>query len=187
MALDCFKLALLKLLLKKTHLHSEVYANFRPVSNLMYFSNLTEIVVAKQLIEFVSSNGLDEIFQSAYKNFHSTETALVKVNNVSVDIDNNKTAILSLLDPSAAFDIVDHEILLNRLVTGFGLSDVALSWFRSHLSNRSQFVDVRGAQSVAHPLWCSPRILARSSASSSSYVTTGRYCQAVKHRFPFLC
>ena len=66
---DCFKLTLLKPLLKKIHLDSEGYANFRPVSNLMYISKLTEKVVAKQLIEYISSNGLDVIFQSAYIKF----------------------------------------------------------------------------------------------------------------------
>ena len=96
-----------------------------------------------------------KIFQSAYKNFHSAETALVKVyNDILVDIDNNRTVILLLLDLSAAFDTVDHDILLYRLATRFGLSDVALSSFRSYLGNRSQFVNVRGAQSVAHSLPC---------------------------------
>ena len=152
---DCFKTALLKPLLKKAHLDSEVYANFRPISNLIYVSKLTEKVVAKQLIEHVSSNGLDEVFQSAYKNFHSTETALVKVyNDILVDIDKNRTIILLLLDLSAAFDTVDHEMLLYRLASRFGISDVALSWFGSYLSNRSQFVNVRGTQSEAHSLPC---------------------------------
>ena len=152
---DCFKTALLKPLLKKAHLDSEVYANFRPISNLIYVSKLTEKVVAKQLIEHVSSNGLDEVFQSAYKNFHSTETALGKVyNDILVDIDKNRTIILLLLDLSAAFDTVDLEILLYRLASRFGISDVALSWFRSYLSNRSQFVNERGAQSEAHSLPC---------------------------------
>ena len=101
-------------------LDSEVYANFRPISKLIYVSKLTEKVVAKQLIEHVCSNGLDEVFQSAYKNFHSTETALVKIyNDILIDIDKNRTIILLLLDLSAAFDMVDHEILLylaSRLV-----------------------------------------------------------------------
>ena len=57
-----------------------------------------------------------------------------------------------LLDLSAAFDTVDHEILLYRLASRFGISDVALSWFGSYLSNRSQFVNVRGAQSEAYSL-----------------------------------
>ena len=72
---DSFKLALLNPLLKKPHLDSEVFANFRPISNLTFLSKLTERVVAFQLIEHVANNCLDEIVQSAYKEFHSTETA----------------------------------------------------------------------------------------------------------------
>ena len=76
---ESFKLALLNPLLKKPHLDSEVYANFRPSSaNLTFMSKLTKKVVASQLIEHVTNNCLDEIMQSAYKQFHSTETALVK-------------------------------------------------------------------------------------------------------------
>ena len=71
-------------------------------------SKLTEKVVASQLINHISSNGLDEILQSAYKQFHSTETALVKVfNDIILDVDSNRTVILLLLDLSAAFDTVE--------------------------------------------------------------------------------
>ena len=65
----------------------------------MFMSKLTEKVVASQVIDHVSNNGLDEILQSAYKQFHSTETALVKVfNDIVIDIDRNRTVILLLLD-----------------------------------------------------------------------------------------
>ena len=92
------------------------------------------------MIEHVTNNCLDEIMQSAYKEFHSTETALVKVfNDIAVDIDRNRAVILLLLDLSAAFDTVDHSILLNRLAHRFGLRGSALAWFRSYLSDRSHF------------------------------------------------
>ena len=105
-------IALLNPLLKKPTLDVEVFSNFRPISNLTFMSKLTEKVVASQLINHISSNGLDEILQSAYKQFHSTETALVKVfNDIILDVDRNRTVILLLLDLSAAFDTVDHTIL----------------------------------------------------------------------------
>ena len=98
-------------------------------TNLTFVSKRTEKVVASQLIEHVSS--LDEIMQSAYKQFHSTETALVNVfNDIAIDIDRNRAVILLLLDLSAAFDTVDHSILLNRLAHRFGLRGAALAWFR---------------------------------------------------------
>ena len=69
---------LLNSLLRKPTLDVEVLSNFGPISNLMLMYKLIEKVVASQLIDYISSNGLDEILQSAYKQFHSAETALSK-------------------------------------------------------------------------------------------------------------
>ena len=152
---DCFKLALLNPLLKKPTLHVEVLSNFRPISNLMFISKLIEKVVASQLINHISSNGLDEILQSAYKQFHSTKTALVKVFiDTVLDVDMNRTVILLLLHLSAAFDTVDHTILIERLANRFGRCDLALAWFKSYLSDRTHFVRIRGTRSVKCSLSC---------------------------------
>ena len=142
-------------LLKKPALDVEALSNFRPISNLMFMSKLIEKVVASQLINHISSNGLDEILQSAYKQFHSTETVLVKVfNDIVLDVDRNRTLILLLLDLSAAFDTVDHTILIERLANRFGLCKLALAWFKSYLSDRTHFLSIRGARSVTRSLSC---------------------------------
>ena len=96
---DCFKLAMLNPLLKKIGLDFEVFANFRPISNLMSMSKLTERAIAQQLIYYIAINNLDEVFQSAYKQLHSTETALLRVQNyILVALDNHQSVILLLLD-----------------------------------------------------------------------------------------
>ena len=102
----------------------EQFQNFRPISNLKVASKLVERAVAIQLTDHVMAHHLDETFQSAYKNFHSTtETALVRVqSDVLCAIDNNESVILLLLDLSAAFDTVDHSILLSRLHNRFGVN-----------------------------------------------------------------
>ena len=90
-----------------------------------------------------------------YKQFHSAETALVKVfNDIFPDVDRNRTVILLLLHLSAAFDTVDHTILIDRLTKRFGLCDLALAWFKSYLSDRTHFVSIRGARSVTRSLSC---------------------------------
>jgi len=118
-------------------------------------SKLIEKVVASQCINHISCNGLNEILQSAYKQFHGTKTALVKVfNDTVLDVDMNRTVILLLLDLLAAFDTVHHTILIERLANHFGLCDRALAWFKSYLSDRTHFVSIRGARSVARSLSC---------------------------------
>jgi hypothetical protein len=73
------------------------------------------------------------VSQSAYKQFHSTETALLKVHNdINLNIDNGKVTALTLLDLSAAFDTIDHNILITCLPNWYGISGTALSWFTSY-------------------------------------------------------
>ena len=59
-------------------------------------------------------------------------------------MDRGKVTALTLLDLSAAFDTIDHAILLNRLQNWFGISGLALSWLSSYLSNRSQQIKLDG-------------------------------------------
>ena len=94
------------------------------------------------------SHHLDKTFQSAHKNFHSPETALVRVqNDILCAIDNNGSVILLLLDLSATFDTVDHSIMLSRLSQRFGVNGTVLAWFESYLTLRRQFVQVNGCRS----------------------------------------
>ena len=78
------------------------------ISNLKLVSKLIEKAAVVQLTDHVKIHRLDEMFQLAYKVSHSTETALLKVqNDILRAVDDNKSVILLLLDLSAAFDTVD--------------------------------------------------------------------------------
>ena len=80
-------------------------------------------------------------YQSAYRKGHSSETALLEVlDGVYTAADNKQVTVLIGLDLSAAFDIVDHEILLQRLQSGFGMTDTPLCWLRSFLEG-SEFIN----------------------------------------------
>ena len=93
--------------------------------------------------------------QSACKQFHSTETALLKVHNDrNLNIDNDKVTALTLLDLSAAFDTIDHDILITRLSMWYGISSTALSWFTSYLTNRRQAIKIGNCFSVMLPTSC---------------------------------
>ena len=96
-------------------------------------------------------NGFDETLQSVYKKQHSCETALLRVqNDILMALDSGKCVILLLLDLSAAFDTVDHEILLRRLHSKFGIKGKAHAWLRSYLTGRTQFVRINGTNSSIH-------------------------------------
>ena len=149
------KEAMIRPKLKKESLDHEVYSNFRPISNLKFISKMIQKAVSYQLTNYLRDNDLEESLQSAYKTFHSTETALVKAHNDIVSaIDNQAYIILLLLDLSAAFDTVDHKILLQRLSCRFGINGKALRWLKSYLENRKQVVNVKGATSCSKDLRC---------------------------------
>ena len=124
--------------MKKFDADFEQFQNFRLISNVKVVSKLLEKAVVIQLTDHVMGHHLDETFQSAYKNFHSTETALVRVqNDILCAIDNNESVILLLLNLSDAFDTVDHSILLSRLRDRFGVNGTAVAWFESYLTSRT--------------------------------------------------
>ena len=129
-------------------------SSYRPISNLLYISKLLERCVAKQLNSYLSSNAHYEAYQSAYRSNHSTETALLRVqNDILTSIDKKEVTVLVLLDLSAAFDTVDHTILLNRL-KNIGITGLVYDWFSSYLSGRTQAVFLDGVSSDSVNLTC---------------------------------
>ncbi len=138
-----FKMANVVPILKKPSLDRNTLSNYRPVSNLPYLGKITEKVVVAQLTDHININNLDQPLQSAYKKHHSTETAIVKiVNDMLLSLDDDSFILLVMLDLSAAFDTVDHNLLLNRFESCFGIKAGALGWLRSYFSKRHQVVRI---------------------------------------------
>jgi hypothetical protein len=135
-------------LLKKPSLDKSELKNYRPVSNLAFISKILEKAVLRQFTEHLERHSLFCPIQSAYRPLHSTETALLKIqNDILLTLDNGRGVILVLLDLSAAFDTIDHEILVSRLQSRFGIKGQALAWFHSYLEERYQSVSVDGVTS----------------------------------------
>jgi len=102
-------------------------------------SKLIERTLASQLNDHLVANNLLPRFQSAYRKGHSTEMAMLLVwSDFLTSADRRHVTLLGLLDLLAAFDCVDHVILLRCLHSAFGLTDVVLQWIKSSLSDRTQ-------------------------------------------------
>ena len=141
---DAFKTGHITPILKKSSLDQTSLSNYRPVSNLPYVSKILERAAHSQLMRFIEENSLSNTFQSAYRKYHSTETALIRVQqDILMALMDKKACLLVLLDLSSAFDTIDHAQLLDTLHQ-IGLRDKVLAWFKSYLTNRYQLVQING-------------------------------------------
>ncbi len=145
---SAFKQARITPLLKKPTL----LGNYRPVSLLPFIAKTFERVVFNQVSAFLTQNNLLDSNQSGFRSGDSTETALLSVvDTLRLARAASKSSLLILLDLSAAFDTVSHQILLSTLL-GKGISGTTLQWFKSYLSNRSFKVSWRGEVSKSQNL-----------------------------------
>lgn len=100
------------------------------------------------MVVFITKHKLLSKFQSAYRHFHGTASAALKVTtDVESALDNKLSTILVLLDFSKAFDSISHEILCSKLIQNFNFSTPSCNLVRSYLSGRRQCVRVGGMES----------------------------------------
>jgi hypothetical protein len=121
--------------------------NYRPISLVNAFSKILEKIVCTKLVHHLESTNLMYKHQYGFLKGRSTEHALTQIlNTVGQALNENKYCVGVFLDLKKAFDVVPHDILLKKL-TKLGVSDAALTWFASYLSNRTQKVDINGTTS----------------------------------------
>ena len=149
---DHWKTALVLPLLKKLGLDL-IFKNFRPVSNLPFVAKSAEKAVISQLSTHCATNAPLPENQSSYREHHSTETALLKVqNDILLSMDRQEVTLFVLIDLSAAFDTIDHGILLETLEKDFGVIGDAQKWLASYLSGRKQRILIKNHKSDAFNL-----------------------------------
>ena len=135
--MSIYKTVIAKLLLKSPLSTLNYLKNYTSLQSLI-LSKMLEKRVLAQVFFNLNSQNLISNYQSAYRLGHSTETAPLKVSNdLLTAMDTGKASVFTLLDLSAAFDTVDHDILLHRLEHTFGFQGTPLAWFRSYLSGRT--------------------------------------------------
>ena len=142
-----WKTAVVRPLLKHLGLQL-ILANFRPVSNLTFVSKVIECCMLLQLSQHCDNYNLQPDYQSAYREHYSCETAVLKVSNdILWAMEGQVVTSLVTLDLSAAFDTVDHDILLSVLRNKYGIHGKALKWFNEYLRPCSFKVAVKGIYS----------------------------------------
>ena len=138
-----------KPLIENERLDQEGFYNYRPVSNLSLISKLLERIVLLQLMEHLEAYSLISPMQSAMRPLHLTETALLRVtNDLLITINPCCTAELVL----SAFDTVDHNIVLSKIRSYYGIYDTLQRWISSFVTCRSQSVSLSSVKSASIPL-----------------------------------
>ena len=150
---DIFKTAQVTPLLKSPSMDKFLLKSYRPVSNLRSVGKLHERVGVIRLNEHIENSHKLEVCQSAYKPGHSTETALLKVfSDIATHMDQGRIVLLAMIDLSAAFDTIDHDMLVRLMDEEYGIRGSALSWYSSYFRDRHQYCKLGCHESDRHKL-----------------------------------
>ena len=126
--------------------------NYRPISVIPTLAKIIEKSVKAQLISYFVNNSLLSTCQSAYIKNHSTQTALHNLLDTCYrNINKGEINILTMLDLSKGFDVINRDILLYKL-SKYGVSESSLNWFASYLLERYQYVCVNQNNSEMVPV-----------------------------------
>ena len=149
---DRLKIAKVIPLYKNNDESEENFQNYRPISILTALSKVFEKVMNLQLTQYLNVNGKFAPNQFGFRKNHSTELAATELlDRLTQDAMKERNPFSIFIDLSKAFDTLDHEILLYKLER-LGIHGNRLSWFRSYLTNRTQYVEMNGTVSETLPI-----------------------------------
>ncbi|CAB3982545.1 Hypothetical predicted protein, partial [Paramuricea clavata] len=129
-------------------------SNYRPISVLPILSKLLERHICEHMYGFLQQRNLFYRLQSGFRKHHSTETALIRlIDQLLLDLDKNKVTGLIFVDYKKAFDLIDHQLLLNKL-HNYGIQGDELNLLKDYLRNRWQYVNIDGSHSPKIEVKC---------------------------------
>lgn len=119
---------------------SKQIVNYRPISILSNISKILEKIVFDMIFQFLNKNSILHSAQHGFIQGKSTLTAIVSfMSKIYKCINDNNKCIGLFMDLSKAFDLVNHDLLLQKLQY-YGLRGVIHDWLSSYLTNRKQIV-----------------------------------------------
>ena len=126
--------------------------NYRPISLLSNINKILEKLMYARVYKFLDQMKCFYSLQFGFRNRHSTAHALIEITErIRSALDDNMAACGIFIDLQKAFDTVNHEILIDKL-NHYGIRGVSNNWFKSYLSNRTQFVSIQGYESDSKPM-----------------------------------
>ena len=130
------------------------YSNYRPISLLSNIEKILEKLMYKRLYTFLNNNNIIYNLQFGFRQQYSTSHSLINITeNIRKALDDGNIGCRVFVDLQKAFDIVDHQILLAKL-KHYGICGVSNDWFKSYLSNPSQYVSINEYESGLTAINC---------------------------------
>ena len=128
--------------------------NYRPISVILVVAKVFERIIYDQLYNYLTTHKFISRHQSGFRPLHSTVTALLQATDSwAYNIDQGNVNAVVFLDLKKAFDTVDHDIILSKLMR-YGVHGTSYNWFRSYLGYRKQRCFINGSLSGGHFLTC---------------------------------
>ena len=134
--------------------NKELLANYRPISLLCSLSKILEKIVRNRVYNFLQLHNIFVASQYRFRQKHSTVNAVCEcIAHTINSLDENKSTLGVFLDLFKAFDTINHDLLLKKLYY-YGISGIALEWFKSYLCNRKQYVTYQNINSHSLEITC---------------------------------